>query len=152
MHKGSIAERILTAKLSRIDSEGSSVVYPTKISVETRRIDPLFQGPYEDDILGILSGRKPLPDYPYVIDWSVNWDIKVAPAKVEDGDLALEFPDRTFYMDYTRADSVTESLAPVPKTVVNVSQSRSWYLWISMSLFAIVFLLLAKTKLSKKRV
>ncbi len=123
--------------------------------METRRIDPLFQGPYEDDILGILSGRKPLPDYPYVIDWSVNWDIKVAAAKVDDRDLALEFPDRTFYMDYTRADradGVTESLAPVPKTVVSISQSRSWYLWISMSLFLIVFLLLAKRKLSKKRV
>ncbi|MCA9000253.1 MAG: hypothetical protein KDA80_24860, partial [Planctomycetaceae bacterium] len=64
VNKGSISDRVLTAELDVIDIDGQQVSYPKQLVVETRRIDPTYQGPYEDDVVGILNGTVPLPDYP----------------------------------------------------------------------------------------
>ncbi|MCA8997018.1 MAG: hypothetical protein KDA80_08530, partial [Planctomycetaceae bacterium] len=125
--------------LDVIDIDGQQVSYPKQLVVETRRIDPTYQGPYEDDVVGILNGTVPLPDYPYVSDWSVAWSVEVA-AFPKDVDLSLEFPDQTFYMDQSRAvamfvgEGARDALAVHPQTHVEPLKRFNWILWGNMAL------------------
>ena len=100
--RGPHLDRVITAELSSIPLRGDSVWFPALVEVSDRRIDPLYDGPYEDDFVGLCEGTIPPPDYPYVVNWTTKWTTQLSEFSEEE-DLALNFPPNTFYMDRTQA-------------------------------------------------
>lgn len=100
--KGHHLDRVITAELSSIPLQGETVWFPALVEISDLRIDPLYDGPYEDDFVGLCNGMIPPPDYPYVVNWTTTWTTHLSEFSDEEN-LALNFPSNTFYVDQTLA-------------------------------------------------
>lgn len=139
VHATPVLTSRIDAVVDQVEINGEQVWYPTYVLMETFRIDPNFLGPYEDDLVAICEGRVPLPDYPYVTDWKTECRAELK-SLAGDRELALEFPDQTFYMEHSQAAAIfvgegaRESLAQVASSSVVGTTRLDLFFWINLAM------------------